>query len=234
MAAYRGSAPRSHAVLPLVPESSIVRKWIASAFDVVDAPELATAVVFSPDRLQTHALPAVACLPVVRDDDWFVAEGAWAYAGVRADAYASNSSTLLAALRFVLAEDRAARLRGPLRLTWLGPLGELFPSDPPIGTSFPIREGGVDLGRSPNADICLRQGAHSDQCSVARRHANLAPVGSGVHVYDLESTNGIYVGGVRVQEALLEPGDELAICGTLRLRVDGCAPIIPPPSVRHA
>ena len=221
--AYRGRAPSSASVLALVPADSIVRRWIAAAFPITEKADEAAAVVFAPDVRLSHELPSVACLPVQREDDWFVADGAWSHAGVRADAYASNEATLLAALRFVLAEDRNERLRGPLRMTWLGPLGELFPSEPVIGSSFTIG-GGVHVGRSPSAEICLRQGGHSDQNSVARRHAHLAPVEGGVHVYDLESTNGIYVGGTRVNDARLTPGDELAICGTLRLRLDGALP----------
>jgi len=222
--AYRGAAPETFSVLVLGDVPDIARQWIEAHYSIVETAARASAVVFDPREKQPHALPCVACLPVLRDDDWFVADGAWSHCAVRADAYASNEATLLAALRFVLAEDRAARAVGPPRLTWLGPLGELFPPIPPIGASFRIREEGVHLGRAPDAHIQLRQGAHSDQNSVARRHAHLALVAHGVHVYDLKSTNGIYVRGVRVTDAVLEPADELAICGTLRLRLDGALP----------
>jgi len=218
--AYRGRPPGDLAVLALVLEGSVVRRWIESSFRITEKVEEAAAVVFTPDVRMTYPLPAVASLPVERDDDWFVADGAWSHAGVLADAYASSEATLIAALRFVLAEDRAARTSGPLRMTWLGPLGELFPNEPVIGSTFAIGDG-VHVGRSPSAEICLRQGPHSDQNSVARRHAHLAPVEGGVHVYDVKSTNGIYVRGTRVNDARLVPGDELAICGTLRLRLDG-------------
>ncbi|HEY8207563.1 MAG TPA: FHA domain-containing protein, partial [Myxococcaceae bacterium] len=75
--------------------------------------------------------------------------------------------------------------------------------------------------RSSDCDVRLRQGPHSDQCSVARHHARLERTDQGAVVRDLGSMNGVYVRGQRVREAALVPGDEIAICGTLRLRLDG-------------
>jgi two-component system, NtrC family, response regulator HydG len=54
---------------------------------------------------------------------------------------------------------------------------------------------------------------------VSRRHAAVDLHGRGVKVVDLGSTNGTRVNGVRVIEALLEPGDRLAIGGSI-LRLD--------------
>jgi hypothetical protein len=179
------------------------------------------AVVFAPPALPPAGQwVSIAFLPIVRSDGWHVAHGARGYSSVRADAYASSPLAILAALRFALAEDRAARSSGPLRLTWLGSLGELPPFDPEIGTSFPLASS-LRIGRSDGCDIVLRQGAHSDQCSVARVHAKVERTGRGILVTDLGSTNGFDVGGRQVREAVLVPGDELAIVGTMRLRLDG-------------
>jgi DNA-binding NtrC family response regulator len=54
---------------------------------------------------------------------------------------------------------------------------------------------------------------------VSRRHAAVDLHGRGVKVVDLGSTNGTRVNGVRVIEAILEPGDRVAIGGTT-LRLD--------------
>lgn len=57
---------------------------------------------------------------------------------------------------------------------------------------------------------------------VSRRHAAVDLHGRGVKVVDLASTNGTRVNGVRVIEAMLEPGDRLAI-GRTTLRLDRAA-----------
>jgi hypothetical protein len=195
--------------------------WLIDAgYSVVEAnPD---AVIFAPTSppVTSRQRVAIAFLPVVRDDGFHVAPDAVRHAAVRADAYASCRYTLIDALRFALSEDRAARRSGPLRLTWLGPLGELFPQEPRIGSHFPIASS-LLVGRSAPCDVQLRQGPHSDQCSVARQHAKLERTDGGVIVRDLGSTNGVFLRGERVQESMVMPGEEIAICGTLRLRLDG-------------
>lgn len=179
------------------------------------------AMIFAPSTPPPEGKWAtLAYLPVVRSDGWHVADGARAYSAVRADAYASEPRSLIEGLRFALAEARASRNTGPLRLTWLGSLGELPPFEPAIGTSFPLTSS-LLIGRSDTCDIVLRQGAHSDQCSVARTHAKVERTAQGVVVTDLGSTNGFDFRGQRVRQATLSPGDELAIVGTMRLRLDG-------------
>ena len=52
-----------------------------------------------------------------------------------------------------------------------------------------------------------------------RRHAELRNEDGNWIVTDLGSTNGVKVNGRRVQEAVLQPGDELAF-GLARLRFE--------------
>lgn len=215
------------------PADSVVRQWLAGAGGSLTNDESrAGVIVFSPATAGAEAVAAragragactIACLPVLREDGWHVAEGAETFGNIRADAYASDEATLRAALRFATAEERGMREQGPFRMTWLGPLGELFLAEPPIGRSFPVGTAGIGLGRAPDNEIVLRQGAHSDQSSVARRHAVFEPAGRGVRVRDLGSTNGTFLARSRISEALLRPGDEVAVCGTMRLRLDGTA-----------
>jgi DNA-binding NtrC family response regulator len=55
---------------------------------------------------------------------------------------------------------------------------------------------------------------------VSRRHAAVDLHGTGVKIVDLGSTNGTRVNGVRIFEAMLEPGDRVRIgASTLRLDV---------------
>ena len=63
----------------------------------------------------------------------------------------------------------------------------------------------LTIGRSRECGIVL------DDPNVSRRHAELRPEGARWAVADLGSTNGITVNGSRVERALLEPGDEIAL-----------------------
>jgi pSer/pThr/pTyr-binding forkhead associated (FHA) protein len=68
------------------------------------------------------------------------------------------------------------------------------------------------IGRHDDCDV------HLDSSRVSRRHCCLARDGDKVAVRDLGSTNGTWVGGHRVEEGLLQVGDELGIAH-LRFRL---------------
>ena len=62
------------------------------------------------------------------------------------------------------------------------------------------------LGRATGADFIL------DAALVSRLHCRLTALPSGeLEVRDLESTNGTFVNGQRVDQARLAPGDRLQI-----------------------
>ena len=69
------------------------------------------------------------------------------------------------------------------------------------------------MGQSQVCDLRL-----SDR-QVSRRHFALSPMNRGLRLVDLESTNGTFVDGVRVFDALLG-GGELVRCGATALRVE--------------
>jgi hypothetical protein len=69
------------------------------------------------------------------------------------------------------------------------------------------------IGRSRDCDITV------DDPNVSRRHAELRNEGGSWVVADLGSTNGVKVNGHRVEQARLEPGDEL-VFGLARLRFE--------------
>ena len=72
------------------------------------------------------------------------------------------------------------------------------------GEAFPIPGNGrAILGRSPQCDIVL-PGTH-----VSRQHAELYFQSGRLHVKDLGSSNGTYVNRKKVQDAVVNPGDEL-------------------------
>jgi pSer/pThr/pTyr-binding forkhead associated (FHA) protein len=62
------------------------------------------------------------------------------------------------------------------------------------------------IGRSTGADFIL------DAALVSRVHCQILAMGDGgLEVRDLESTNGTYVNGNRVERALLSPGDKVQV-----------------------
>ena len=80
----------------------------------------------------------------------------------------------------------------------------------------------VVLGRDPGCDLFF-----ADQ-RLSRRHARFEPTPEGVRLEDLASRNGCWMGGKRVSEVLLKPGDEVLL-GTLTLVFEEDAPA-PSPS----
>ena len=72
---------------------------------------------------------------------------------------------------------------------------------------FRITPGGVrTLGRATGADFSL------DAALVSRVHCRLVSLpGDELEVRDLESTNGTFVNGTRIQKARLAPGDRIRI-----------------------
>jgi pSer/pThr/pTyr-binding forkhead associated (FHA) protein len=62
------------------------------------------------------------------------------------------------------------------------------------------------IGRSTGADFIL------DAALVSRVHCQLLALGDGaLEVRDLESTNGTYVNGARIERARLSPGDKVRV-----------------------
>ncbi len=74
------------------------------------------------------------------------------------------------------------------------------------GRMFRIDRDGITLGRQPDCDIQLDEGG------VSRQHARITlRVGDALHIHDLESTNGTFVNGRRVERHRLRDGDKLQL-----------------------
>ncbi len=72
----------------------------------------------------------------------------------------------------------------------------------------------VTVGRSPNADVSI------GDPSISRRHCQFSIDSQGaLMVRDLGSMNGIYLDNLRVNKAVLKPGDVVQI-GSITLRVE--------------
>lgn len=69
-------------------------------------------------------------------------------------------------------------------------------------------------GREVGCDVLLNEG----RCS--RKHASLRPGPEGLTVKDLGSSNGTFINGNRITEAVAKPGDELSF-DTAKYKVEG-------------
>ena len=79
-------------------------------------------------------------------------------------------------------------------------------SGPSIGARFEVGSDAVSVGRSVASDIFL------DDVTVSRSHARFLRTDSGrLAVQDAGSLNGTYVNHVRVDEKILDSGDEIQI-----------------------
>jgi two-component system, NtrC family, response regulator GlrR len=82
---------------------------------------------------------------------------------------------------------------------------------PEAGTEVPL-EGRMVLGSQRDADLRLTDP------TVSREHVELEARSDGVRVRDLGSTNGTLLGGLRIQEGILER-DALLVVGNVQLRI---------------
>ncbi len=106
--------------------------------------------------------------------------------------------------------------------------GKHDPTPPEEGSFVLTVTSGPELGRtfeidgSPASPVFLGQGPSCElkvtDREVSRRHLSLELEGQRLHVRDLETTNGTYVNGVQVVDALLAGGEEIRV-GATTLRV---------------
>ncbi len=78
------------------------------------------------------------------------------------------------------------------------------------GERFALRAAVTRLGRHPDSEIML------DDITVSRRHADVERTAAGYVARDAGSLNGTYVNQHRIDEVLLNQGDELQV-GKFRL-----------------
>jgi FOG: FHA domain len=122
-------------------------------------------------------------------------------------------------LQFMLKPDRDASIRTdvPTIAPTPPPPGEAYTrtrSLPPkavlrgvsgsyFGKIVPLR-GRLVIGRGSDCDLVL------DEPEMSRRHAVIENSGDGLYLRDLGSSNGTYVNGVQVRNAVLHPDDQIA------------------------
>lgn len=92
----------------------------------------------------------------------------------------------------------------------------VFCAGAPASVAMAIPAGGLELGRDRLEEVGLADD------KMSRRHARIERARGGLHVRDLGSRNGTFVGGARCPEdgAPVEPGDVIRLGHTLLLVVD--------------
>jgi predicted component of type VI protein secretion system len=93
---------------------------------------------------------------------------------------------------------------------------QLIPSEQGNSTAISLHRPVLLIGRHPECDVRI------DLPKISRRHCCVALAYDRVLIRDLGSRNGLRINGHVVEEARLEPGDEVAI-GPLIYRVVGDA-----------
>lgn len=83
----------------------------------------------------------------------------------------------------------------------------------PNSDRFSLTESVITIGRHPDSNLVLADP------NVSRNHAEIRPRGEHFEVVDLGSTNGTRVNGVRVDNQVLEDGDEVSF-GNTRMRFE--------------
>lgn len=124
-------------------------------------------------------------------------------------------------------ERISIRSRAPFRYNQTdAPLGTMLPMEDADGTTLYIsratgtsrqvvtlpHNGMVYVGRAQANDICI------GLPFVSGKHFQLRIMDGNVRVEDLNSTNGLYLNGLRIKAGMLRPGDELHIL-TVRIQM---------------
>ena len=86
-------------------------------------------------------------------------------------------------------------------------------SGPHVGKMFKIEDDESTLGRSSKADM------HVNDVGISRKHAQLVTWGEDVFIDDLDSANGTYLNGTRVdRRQQLQDGDKITLGSTTILK----------------
>ena len=89
---------------------------------------------------------------------------------------------------------------------------------PPVGAPIEIQGERALVGRDPTADIVV------NDPSVSRRHAVVERRAEGWAVFDQRSANGTWLDNVRIEQALLQPGQQLRLGAvSFEVQVPGAA-----------
>jgi pSer/pThr/pTyr-binding forkhead associated (FHA) protein len=125
----------------------------------------------------------------------------------------AGSVAITAALGFVALLGARPRVRAAAEIGGLTPMQVGLEIRQRDGSRTQLAYPPFELGRAKQADLVL----HDPE--VSRRHARFASANGVVYVEDLKSSNGTFLNGRRVTDAIeIRAGDEIDV-GTTRLVV---------------
>ena len=94
------------------------------------------------------------------------------------------------------------------------------------GQEIPLQEGKYILGRGEDCQITI------PDSGISKKHAELEVDGEGVIVTDLQSSNGTFINGVKIQESEVHNKDKVSLCETtfdiVPAREQSAVPAFPP------
>jgi predicted component of type VI protein secretion system len=94
---------------------------------------------------------------------------------------------------------------------------------PPVGAPIDVQGERALIGRDPGADIVV------NDPSVSRRHAVVERRPEGWAVFDQRSANGTWIDNVRVEQALIQPGQQLRLGAVaFEIQMPGLGPVRAP------
>lgn len=194
-----------------IPDRDLVESW---GLDVEVTDDNADVVIFDPREVGRPDAPSIGWLDCAVDPSGLLHPGATQMYRRRADAYAGDRDGLRSALDWLLA---GRPLPNDPSLVYLGGLGTTAAHGIRVGTAVPLTNP-CTVGRSQSNDLVLRQGAHSDQNIVARRHASVSFQIGGPRLHDCGSTNGTYIDRGRIScRTTIVSGEEFAIASCFRV-----------------
>ncbi len=95
--------------------------------------------------------------------------------------------------------------------------------------AFSVASGTTIIGRRHDCDLCI------PLMVVSKRHCQLNQNKEAVKIRDLDSRNGTFLNGKRIEETTLQPGDYIRIGPlTFLLQIDGEPEKIVPPKPKQA
>ena len=80
---------------------------------------------------------------------------------------------------------------------------------------IPLKGPSMSIGRDPQCDL------HLDNRALSRRHAQIEKRGAAIWVRDLNSQNGTYVNGDRINEPRALNGGDIVEVGRYLVRIEG-------------
>ena len=94
--------------------------------------------------------------------------------------------------------------------------------------TFELKAGVISVvGRAPTSDVPVFDP------TISRRHAELVPNDKGVEVKDLQSSNGTFLNGSRIDTAVVSIGDTITF-GKVAFKLQGAGAAAPPPPPKDA